>query len=125
MAKVRNESANIVIVGSGVAGSLMASLCASLDGVVILETGPSIPMADPGWWFWIFFLSENEKRGDIISINIAVHRHRNVHQVPIINPANIIMPGNDTTDSYFLMPLGNIIDRLLVLVISVNIYKIK
>ncbi|WP_421551389.1 GMC oxidoreductase [Pseudomonas yamanorum] len=51
MAKVRNESANIVIVGSGVAGSLMASLCASLDGVVILETGPSIPMADPGWWF--------------------------------------------------------------------------
>ncbi|WP_411380051.1 GMC oxidoreductase [Pseudomonas sp. MPB26] len=51
MAKVRNETANIVIVGSGVAGSLMASLCANQPGVVILETGPTIPMGDPGWWF--------------------------------------------------------------------------
>lgn len=51
MSKVRKESANIVIVGSGVAGSLMASLCSSLDGVTVLETGPNIPMADPGWWF--------------------------------------------------------------------------
>jgi len=51
MAKVRNESANIVIVGSGVAGSLMASRFANHPGVVILETGPSIPMGDPGWWF--------------------------------------------------------------------------
>lgn len=50
---VVNESANIVIVGSGVAGSLLASMCAAqgISGVLILDAGPDIPMGDPSWWF--------------------------------------------------------------------------
>ncbi len=51
MSESRRESANIVIVGSGLAGSLMARYFSALDGVVILDCGPGIPMADPGWWF--------------------------------------------------------------------------
>ena len=52
-ANVVNESANIVIVGSGVAGSLIAGMCAAqgISGVLILEAGPDIPMGDPSWWF--------------------------------------------------------------------------
>lgn len=47
------ESASIVIVGSGVAGSFLASTFAAqgMTGVLVLEAGPSIPMADPAWWF--------------------------------------------------------------------------
>lgn len=49
---VVNESANIVIVGSGVAGSLLAGICAAqgISDVLVLEAGPDIPMGDPAWW---------------------------------------------------------------------------
>lgn len=52
-ANVVNESANIVIVGSGLAGSLLAGMCAArgISGVLVLEAGPDIPMGDPSWWF--------------------------------------------------------------------------
>ena len=52
-ANVVNESANIVIVGSGVAGSLIAGMCAAqgISGVLILEAGPDIAIGDPSWRF--------------------------------------------------------------------------
>jgi choline dehydrogenase-like flavoprotein len=47
------ESVNFIIVGSGVAGSFLANYFAAqgVSGVLILEAGPFIPMADPAWWF--------------------------------------------------------------------------
>jgi choline dehydrogenase-like flavoprotein len=47
-----NGSANILIVGSGVAGGLVAELLiqAGYTGVVMLEAGPPIPMSDPRIW---------------------------------------------------------------------------
>lgn len=46
------ESANVVIAGSGVAGSLLAGLFASrgAGGVLVLDAGPEVPMGDPSWW---------------------------------------------------------------------------
>lgn len=51
--KRRTESASVVIVGSGVAGSLVANEFAAqgIKNILVLEAGPKIPMADPGWWF--------------------------------------------------------------------------
>lgn len=51
--KGNSISANIVIVGSGVAGSLLAGMLAAqgFEGILMLDAGPSIPMRDPGWWF--------------------------------------------------------------------------
>ncbi|MCG8370346.1 MAG: GMC family oxidoreductase [Proteobacteria bacterium] len=48
-----SEDANVVIVGSGVAGSLVASLLidAGVSGITILEAGPDIVMKDPRSWF--------------------------------------------------------------------------
>jgi len=52
-ASERTESANVVIVGSGIAGSFLASAFAArgISGVVVLDAGPNIPMGDPAWWF--------------------------------------------------------------------------
>lgn len=48
-----NPSASFVIIGSGVAGSFLANYFAEqgVTDVLVLEAGPSIPMADPAWWF--------------------------------------------------------------------------
>ncbi|KWC36270.1 hypothetical protein WL51_19335 [Burkholderia ubonensis] len=48
---MRQDSADIVIVGSGVAGSLMANALSGAGDMVVLDCGPAIPMGDPGWWF--------------------------------------------------------------------------
>jgi choline dehydrogenase-like flavoprotein len=50
---VVNASANVVIVGSGVAGSFLARTFAvqGVSGVLVLDAGPDIPMGDPAWWF--------------------------------------------------------------------------
>ncbi|OWY61942.1 hypothetical protein B7486_61065, partial [cyanobacterium TDX16] len=46
-------AASSVIVGSGVAGSLVARWLADIGetGVLVLEAGPNIAMADPASWF--------------------------------------------------------------------------
>lgn len=48
-----NDSANVVIVGSGVAGSLVANMLlhAGVKNIVILEAGPKIVMQAPRTWF--------------------------------------------------------------------------
>lgn len=50
---MESDSANVVIVGSGVAGGLVADLLASsgVRGIVVLEAGPDIVMKDPRAWF--------------------------------------------------------------------------
>lgn len=47
------EAAHVIIVGSGVAGSFLANYFAAqrISGVLMLEAGPAVPMADPKWWF--------------------------------------------------------------------------
>jgi len=47
------NTAKVVIVGSGVAGSLVAStlINAGVQSIVMLEAGPKIPMQDPRMWF--------------------------------------------------------------------------
>jgi choline dehydrogenase-like flavoprotein len=47
-----NAQTNVVIVGSGVAGSFLGNWLADQGlGVLMLEAGPPIPMANPTWWF--------------------------------------------------------------------------
>ena len=49
----RTESVDVVIVGSGIAGSFLAGAFAArgISGVLVLDAGPNIPMGDPAWWF--------------------------------------------------------------------------
>lgn len=49
-----SESASVVIIGSGVAGTFLANwfYAQGIRDLLVLEAGPKIPMADPAWWYY-------------------------------------------------------------------------